>query len=163
MLRMVPKLWVELSVLCNFQANNIQTNAAFLSYVNSAVAYINSTNIFGAGAEDFKNTILSQLDSSAAAAGTDETVVAGYKAIYETTVNKIFSSPVGQIELLIGNNLNGSINIGACIQHPFSHGQISINSSNPMDYPLINPNYLTHPAGKLFCWWITHLLTNPIE
>ncbi|KAJ9633557.1 hypothetical protein H2204_006940 [Knufia peltigerae] len=122
------------------------TNAAFLSYVNSAVAYINATNIFGAGAEDLKNTILSQLDSAAAAAGTDETVVAGYKAIYETTVNKIFSSPIGQIELLIGNNLNGTINIGASLQHPFSHGQVSINSSNPMDYPVINPNYLTHPA-----------------
>ncbi|KIW17623.1 hypothetical protein PV08_04818 [Exophiala spinifera] len=122
------------------------TDAAFLSYINSAVAYINATYIFGAGAEDFKNTILSQLDSYATTAGTDETVIAGYKAISEVTVNKIFDSPVGQIELLIGNNLNGTINIGAALQHPLSHGQVSINSSNPMDYPVINPNYLTHPA-----------------
>jgi hypothetical protein len=75
-------------------------------------------------------------------------VVAGYKAIYNTTINTFFSSPIPQVELLIGNNLNGTINIGAAIQHPFSHGQISINSSNPMDYPVINPNYLTHPAGR---------------
>lgn len=163
MLTTVPRAWVQMSVLSIFQANSFQTNAAFLSYVNSAVAYINATNIFGAGAEDLKNTILSQLDSAAAAAGTDETVVAGYKAIYETTVNKIFSSPIGQIELLIGNNLNGTINIGASLQHPFSHGQVSINSSNPMDYPVINPNYLTHPAGKVFPWLITRLPPNNVE
>ncbi|KAK7903764.1 hypothetical protein LTR67_001784 [Exophiala xenobiotica] len=130
-----------------YAANGSETtDSAFLSYVNSAVAYVNASNIFGAGMTDLKTSILNQLDTYAASAGTDETVVAGYKAIYNTTINTFFSSPIPQVELLIGNNLNGTINIGAAIQHPFSHGQISINSSNPMDYPVINPNYLTHPA-----------------
>ncbi|KIW61712.1 hypothetical protein PV05_01802 [Exophiala xenobiotica] len=130
-----------------YAANGSETtDSAFLSYVNSATAYVNASNMFGAGMADLKTSILQQLDSFAASAGTDETVVAGYKAIYNTTINTIFSSHIGQVELLIGNNLNGTINIGCAIQHPFSHGQISINSSNPMDYPVINPNYLTHPA-----------------
>jgi choline dehydrogenase len=73
--------------------------------------------------------------------------MAGYKAIYNTTANTILTSPIGQIEFLLANNANGAIRITASLQHPFSQGQISINSSNPVDYPVINPNYLSHPAG----------------
>ncbi|KAK4935355.1 hypothetical protein LTR10_023585 [Elasticomyces elasticus] len=122
------------------------TNAAFLSYVNSAVAYVNATNMFGTALGSLQSSIIGEIDTYAASAGTDATVIAGYKAIYNTTVNTILTSPIGQVEMLIGNNLNGTINIGASLQHPYSHGQVYINSSNPMDYPVINPNYLNHPA-----------------
>ena len=77
---------------------------------------------------------------------TDQGVIDGYKAIYTMTANTILSSPLGMIELVIGLTTDGVIQIGANLQHPFSHGQISINSSNPLDYPVINPNYLSHPA-----------------
>lgn len=73
-------------------------------------------------------------------------MIAGYKAIYNTTATTIFNSPVGQVELLLANNDYGDIAITAALQHPYSHGSITINSSNPMDYPVIDPNYLSHPA-----------------
>lgn len=77
---------------------------------------------------------------------TDAGVIAGNEAIYTTTADKIFTSPLGLVELLIGNNGNGTVNIGAALQHPYSFGRIYITSSNPVDYPVIDPNYLVHPA-----------------
>lgn len=78
-------------------------------------------------------------------------MVTGYNAIYGTLASRFFPSSVGQVELLIGNNLNNTINIGAAIQHPYSQGSITINTTNPLDSPVINPNYLMHPAGTLRC------------
>jgi len=40
----------------------------------------------------------------------------------------------------------GSIAIQAALQHPFSQGRLYINSSSPFDYPVIDPQYLSHPA-----------------
>jgi len=107
---------------------------------------VNSTVLFGEGVSGLKSSIMGQIDAYTSYAGTDPTVIAGYKAIYNTTANDIITSPIGLVEVLIGNNVDGIINIGAALQHPFSTGQIYINSSNPMDYPVINPNYLSHPA-----------------
>ena len=121
----------------------------FLSYVNSAVAYANATALFGSGLGAFQTTIQGQMNTFAPDGSTDPTVVAGYKAIYDTTVNKILTSPIGQIELLFANNADGAIRITAALQHPFSQGRIHITSSDPMDYPIIDPNYLNHPAGAL--------------
>ena len=45
------------------------------------------------------------------------------------------------------SDANGDVGITAALQHPYSHGRIYINSSNPLDYPVIDPNYLAHPAG----------------
>ncbi|EXJ84155.1 hypothetical protein A1O3_04822 [Capronia epimyces CBS 606.96] len=122
------------------------TDPVFLSYVNDAVAYVNASVLFGNKASDLKTSILSQFDQFATSASSDTGVVAGYKAIYDTTANDIFNGPTGLVELLIGNNVDGAIRIGAALQHPFSHGSITINSSNPLDYPVIDPKYLTHPA-----------------
>ena len=94
-----------------------------------------------------QTNILDEIDEFTPNASSDAGVIAGYKAIYNTTANNILTSPIGLIELLLMNNFNGSIRISAVLQHPFSNGQIYINSPNPMDYPVINPNYLTHPAG----------------
>jgi hypothetical protein len=49
----------------------------------------------------------------------------------------------------MNSDSNGDIGITAALQHPYSHGRIYINSSDPMDYPIIDPNYLANPAGKL--------------
>ena len=113
---------------------------------------MNSTTLFGDGVSGLQTDILGQIDDFTTNVGSDAGVVAGYKAIYSKTANSILTSPIGLIELLIGNNLNSTINIGASLQHPFSQGQIYINSSNPMDYPVINPNYLTHPAGMFLAF-----------
>lgn len=92
--------------------------------------------------------ILSQMNQYMPNTTSDPTVDAGYKAIYNTTATTIFNSPIGQIELLLMNSdSNGDIGITAALQHPYSHGRIYINSSNPMDYPVIDPNYLANPAG----------------
>lgn len=130
--------------------NGEQNDPVFLSYVNSAVAYVNATALFGSGLDAFQSSIIGQVNEFTPAASSEASVTAGYKAIYDTTVNKILTSPVGQIELLFANNDDGAIRITASLQRPYSQGQIYINSSNPIDYPVINPNYLTHPAGRFF-------------
>jgi choline dehydrogenase len=124
----------------------LQTDRTFLSYVNSAVAYVNATNLFGAGLGILQTQIQSQIDQYVPDTSTDQSVIAGYKAIYDVTANTILTSPIGQIELVMGLMTDGIIQIGANLQHPFSHGSITINSANPLDYPLVNPNYLSHPA-----------------
>jgi choline dehydrogenase len=108
---------------------------------------VNSTLLFGNGVSELQANILGEIDEFIPNASSDAGVIAGYKAIYNTTANNILTSPVGMIELLLGMDVDGAIRITAALQHPFSNGQIYINSSNPMDYPIINPNYLTHPAG----------------
>lgn len=75
----------------------------------------------------------------------------GYGLIYQKTLDQM-SSPVGQVELLLaltGTSQGGSKSfaVQAGLQHPFSQGELYINSSNPFDYPVINPNYFSHPAG----------------
>jgi len=88
----------------------------------------------------------------------DPTVIAGYKAIYQATSDQILLTRSGQVELLFwltGTQVGGaeSIAIQAALQHPYSQGHLWINTSNPFDYPAIDPAYLSHPAGEfpLFC------------
>jgi choline dehydrogenase len=108
---------------------------------------VNATAIYGSKASSYQSKFLSQIDEHAPNTTYDDGVLAGYKAIYNTT-SDIFSSPIGQIELLFMNSDgHGDIGITAALQHPFSHGRIYINSSDPMDYPVIDPNYLANPAG----------------
>ncbi|OCT44572.1 hypothetical protein CLCR_05517 [Cladophialophora carrionii] len=130
-------------------ANNASTekdDATFLSYVNSATAYVNASVLFGNGVGSLQSSINGAIDEYIPNTSTDAGVIDGFKAIYDTTANTILTSPIGLIELVIGLTTDGVIQIGANLQHPFSHGQISIASSNPLDYPIINPNYLNHPA-----------------
>lgn len=114
------------------------------------MAYVNATNLFGSGVSGLQSAILGEIDDYLPDGATDPTVIAGYKAIYNTTANVILTSPIGVIEMLIGNDLNEQIRIGPALQHPFSHGRVYITTSNPMDFPLIDPAYLKHPAGTLF-------------
>jgi hypothetical protein len=109
---------------------------------------VNATGIYGSQVEQFKSTILSSISQYKPNTTYDSGVVDGYTAICNTTATTIFDSPIGQIEILFMNSDgNGDIGITAALQHPYSHGRIYINSSNPMDYPVIDPNYMYNPAG----------------
>ncbi|KAJ5256849.1 hypothetical protein N7478_012953 [Penicillium angulare] len=122
-------------------------NELFLSYIDSAVAYVNSTAFYGGNVSAMESSFLALIDQYAPNTTYDSGVIAGYKAICNITAKSIFNSPTGIIELLLMNSdSNGDIGITAALQHPYSHGRIYINSSNPLDYPVIDPNYLYNPA-----------------
>jgi hypothetical protein len=104
--------------------------------------------LFGDEVDSLQESILSNITSYSPNTTYDAGVVAGYEAICNITANTILNSTVGQIEILYMNSdANGDVGITAALQHPYSHGRIYINSSNPLDYPVIDPNYLAHPAG----------------
>lgn len=129
----------------------MQNDTLYLSYIDSAVAYVNATAMYGDSLDSLQNNVTALVDQYAPNTTYDDGVIAGYQAIYNTTATTILNSPVGQIELLFMNSdPNGDIGITAAIQHPYSQGRIYINSSNPMDYPVIDPNYLANPTGTFF-------------
>ncbi|EED18530.1 glucose dehydrogenase, putative [Talaromyces stipitatus ATCC 10500] len=122
-------------------------NTLYLSYIDSAIAYINSTLMYGDNLDALQKNITTQINQFVLNTTYDAGVIAGYKAIANMTATTILSSSIGQIELLFMNSdLNGDIGITAALQHPYSHGRIYINSSNPLDYPVIDPNYLAVSA-----------------
>ncbi|KAG8736384.1 hypothetical protein FRC10_009387 [Ceratobasidium sp. 414] len=131
------------------------TSAPFLSFINSAIAYANITDLFGDWAPTFHQELKANLTSSLnrLVPSTDERVRRGYQAVYETTMNKLLMSQVGQVELLFSltgtSSGSDTIAIQAALQHPFSHGHLYINSTDPFDQPVIDPNYLSHDADVL--------------
>ena len=104
----------------------------------------------GADASTFYSQVVSQLGDAATNLVPSQysEVVEGYKAIYNITANTLLT-PVGQAEILLSLTSAGTIAIQAALQHPFSHGRLYINSSNAFDYPVIDPGYLSHSAGKV--------------
>ncbi|KAF8962403.1 hypothetical protein BDZ97DRAFT_1824884 [Flammula alnicola] len=94
----------------------------FLSMVNDAVAFVNSTALFNGPATDFQTQILSALNGSAATLVPSQypEVVEGYKAIYETLATN-FLPDVAQLELLMSFMTSGTITIQSAIQHPFRY------------------------------------------
>ncbi|KZO92837.1 GMC oxidoreductase [Calocera viscosa TUFC12733] len=137
------------------QAPGANGSTAFLSFINSAIAYPNITDLLGDYAPTFQSDILANLtlSSTTLVPSTDSTVIAGYKAIYNALANTILPSQVGQVELLFG--LTGTsfgantFSIQAALQHPYSRGQLYINSTDPFDKPVIDPGYLSHPADTI--------------
>jgi choline dehydrogenase len=124
-----------------------RNDTMWLSFVNDAVAYLNGDRIFGDGLKKFQDSVTSAMGDSNPTGTTDKNVTAGYRAIYNTTASVILPSEQGQIELLLVTSaLDGTVGITAALQHPLSHGRITIASDNPIDYPVIDPAYLTHPA-----------------
>jgi len=130
---------------------NFQTSADFRSYVNSAIAYVNASFLFGgdSGAATFHQQVTDAFESSASSLvpSSSSEVIEGYKAIYNITANTLLPSEVGQVELLINMMFPTSISIGVAIQHPLSQGRLYINSSSAFDPPVIDPNYFSHTAG----------------
>ena len=92
-------------------------------------------------------------------------VVEGYKAIYDTTANKIHPS-AGLVEILLSINAAGQVGVQAALQQAMryvlltlhdtfsdidyqilSQGRLYINTSSIYDKPVIDPQYFSHPAG----------------
>ncbi|KAJ4469905.1 hypothetical protein C8J55DRAFT_436620 [Lentinula edodes] len=131
----------------DLHADGVAT-AEFLSYINSATAYVNLTTLLGSdSASALISSAQAEVDSSASSLLPlgDSTVAAGYKAIYDTITNQFYSSNSGQIELLLSIT-STSVLIQAAIQHPLSVGELYITSDSVFNYPFLNPNYLVHDA-----------------
>lgn len=128
-----------------------QTEGAMGSFINSATAYANVTNLFLGNAQQFHDGNVNGAYNESLVPSTDPTVIAGYKAIFQATADKILLSNAGQIELLL--SITGSpdgaatIAIQAALQHPYSQGYVYIDNNDPFQPPVIDPRYLTHPAG----------------
>ena len=130
-------------------------SSPFLSYVNSAIAFANLSTMFGntESANYFQSQILGVVDTSAndLCPSKDGSVINGYKTIYRTTAEKFLLSGVGHLELLLwGTGTSATeeqtLSIQVALQHPFSQGRIYINSSDPFDDPIIDPQYFSHFA-----------------
>ena len=134
------KMWVDDKEAC-------QKDPAWLSFINDAVAYVNASRIFGAGIKDFQKATTS---TNYSPPGSGKSVQSGYGAISAVTATTMLESTLGQIELLLVTSLyDGTVGITAALQHPYSHGAITIASAYPFQDPLINPNYLTHPSDVI--------------
>ncbi|KAF8991167.1 hypothetical protein BDQ17DRAFT_1393026 [Cyathus striatus] len=69
----------------------------------------------------------------------------GYKAIYQVNMEK-FLSDVPQLELLLNVVGPNVVGIQAASQHPYSTGRVYINSTNPFDQIIVDPQYFSHHA-----------------
>ncbi|KAG8927754.1 hypothetical protein FRC02_007811 [Tulasnella sp. 418] len=130
-------------------------SSAVQSFINSAIAYTNITDLLG----DWAPTLHQQITANLTAYSNDPvmnpgvnypTVKAGYDAIYKANSDMLMTQ-IGQVELLF--SLTGTVEGGAqsfaiqaALQHPFSQGRLYIRNNNPFDYPAIDPGYLNHPA-----------------
>jgi choline dehydrogenase-like flavoprotein len=141
---------VETAGLIHNANDSRATTDVFLSYVNSAIAYASTNDLVG-DPNSYSSDIMSQLDTAVSSIpSTDETVIAGYKAVYEVGANQLLKSSSGQVELLLAltgtSYASDTISIQAALQRPFSHGRLYINSSDPTVPPVIDPHYMSHPS-----------------
>jgi hypothetical protein len=123
-----------------------------LSYVNCATSYVNGTYLFD-GTESFNNFVTGLKDTlnddnalQSLIPTTDDTTVAGYKAIYQSYTDKIVPE-AGMVEILYSINSAGRITIQTALQTPMSQGRLTVNSSSIFDAPVLDPKYFSHPAG----------------
>ncbi|TFK37399.1 GMC oxidoreductase [Crucibulum laeve] len=119
----------------------------FLSFINDAVAFVNLTTLFNVEAAGVvQSQVASALEESAKTLVPSQyaEVVEGYKTIYDINANKFLANSA-QVEMLLSVISPGVVSIQAALQHPFSRGRLWINTTNPFDPALIDPNYLSHP------------------
>jgi len=93
----------------------------FLSFVNSATAYINLTTLLGSSASSFQSDVANAFSNSSMLLGDgqDPTVIAGFDAIYNVS-QRLLDSPLGHIEVLLSLMGKGQVvNIQVALQRPF--------------------------------------------
>ncbi|PPQ84055.1 hypothetical protein CVT24_007932 [Panaeolus cyanescens] len=139
--------------------SDFSKSAEFNSFVNSGIAYINGTHLFGSSDafKSFTDGIMATLPSVAVPASSSsngglvpsayQEVVEGYKAIFQATAEKIHAT-AGLIELLLSINAPGQIAVQAALQQPMSHGRVFIGSADYWDGLNIDPGYFSHGAGQ---------------
>ncbi|KAJ2926788.1 hypothetical protein H1R20_g10294, partial [Candolleomyces eurysporus] len=134
--------------------SDFSKTAEFLSYVNCGTAYVNGSFLFD-GDESFNNfvtgvraTLSDPTTLNPLIPSTDPAVVEGYKAIYQSYVDKIIPE-AGLVEILFSINSPGVITVQAALQTPLSQGRLYINSSSVFDPPVIDPWYFSHPADAI--------------
>lgn len=127
--------------------SNFAQSPEFLSYINDAVAYVNMSTLFGPNDTScFRQKIQDAADSSAfIIPSSDPSVMEGYTVIYNLLVNEFYNNEA-QLELLMALTSPGTVSIQAAIQHPFSQGRLYINSSDPFQPAVIDPQYYSHFA-----------------
>ncbi|TFK66159.1 GMC oxidoreductase [Pluteus cervinus] len=128
--------------------SDVASSAEFMSFVNSATAYINASYLFGSSddAANFRSQMQAALTTSVQTLipSTNSEVIEGYKAIYDVVTNTLLPSDVGQVELLLSLNAPGQIGVQVALQHPFSQGRLFITTASAFDKPTIDPYYLAH-------------------
>lgn len=121
-------------------------NRATDSYVNSAIAYVSGSTIFG---DTEWTSMIAQMrtdrDANVAAYDAPAAVKAGYNATYTAQIDRLFPSQIGPIELLFALSFGG-VQVQAALQHPLSRGSIKVTSTNPFTPPSIDPAYLSNPV-----------------
>ncbi|KAJ2928241.1 hypothetical protein H1R20_g8865, partial [Candolleomyces eurysporus] len=131
--------------------SDFSKSAEFLSYVNCGTSYVNGSYLFdgdesfGTFVSEMKATFNDPTTLNPLIPSTDSAVAEGYKAIYQSYVDKIIPK-AGMIEILFSLNTPGVITIQTALQTPLSQGRLYINSSSIFDPPVIDPWYLSHPA-----------------
>lgn len=98
----------------------LQQSPEFLSFVNSATAYVNLTALLGSSqAASLQSEISASLQSSSSQVPSSyNEVIQGYQAIFNVTSNSILPSEVGAVEMLLSTTSSGVVVIQAALQHP---------------------------------------------
>ncbi|KAL1737789.1 GMC oxidoreductase-domain-containing protein, partial [Schizophyllum fasciatum] len=119
----------------------------FLSYINSATAYVNLTLAAGeAAAKNLTDTAAGYAETyMQTLPTTNDGIKAGYKAVHDVTLD-FMAGWVSQLEILFSITTSGAIIIQAALQHPLSQGHLYLESADPFTQPVIDPAYLTHWA-----------------
>ncbi|CAE6474978.1 unnamed protein product [Rhizoctonia solani] len=131
------------------QAQYAATHDGIYSYSTSTLSFINLDYVT---TPDELSNMLARLDSEVAGDTTSALQKAQY-AIQKDWLRK----RVGDIEVALTTGYGGTgtpesntsyISIRAAIQHPFSRGNVHINSSDQLAAPQINPNYLSKSIDR---------------
>ncbi|KAI5121995.1 hypothetical protein M0805_001828 [Coniferiporia weirii] len=129
------------------------SDPTLLGFINEAEAYVNVTTLLGTSTGDSWQQNVSNSMSTYAASlvpSNDSTVIAGYEAIYNAVANTFMLSELGHVEILFSTqgqsgSSTQSVMIQTALQHPLSQGHLYIASADPFAYPVIDPQYLSHP------------------
>ncbi|WFC99584.1 hypothetical protein MYAM1_002329 [Malassezia yamatoensis] len=127
----------------------ITNDAQVDSFVNSATSYTNTSQLLGNLTDSILTAARNNASKAMQAYDAPDAVKQGYNLTYTTTLNEVYESPIGSMELLFAMTF-GKIQVQAALQHPFSRGSITINSSDIWDPPVINPSYLEQDTDLAF-------------
>ncbi|SHO78726.1 Uncharacterized protein MSYG_3073 [Malassezia sympodialis ATCC 42132] len=110
------------------------------SFINSAVAYVPGPGIMKDQWNSYIDSVKNNQTNAVNAYDAPDPVKSGYNLTYSTVLN-LLQKNVPAIEILFSLTF-GNIQVQHAIQHAFSRGSILINTTDPFDYPLVDPRYL---------------------